>query len=91
MKKLLSILLIFLVGCATTSPESAETKDSCPAIVAQLQARYCELAADDESRLADGKTKNYNGWNNFTQDVANTAALCTWEEQPDFVNGCTER
>ena len=91
MKKLLSFSAIFLAGCASTSTVESKGVESFPKIISQLQARYCELDTDDKRRVTADIIKDYDGWNEFTKDVADTAALCMWGKQPDFESGCNER
>ena len=90
MKRFLAMPAIFLASCTNTAAIKSDGVVSCPAIISQLHSRHCELSIDDMQRAANGMTKNYDGWREFTQSLADAAALCAWEQQPDFENSCNE-
>jgi hypothetical protein len=64
---------------------------ACSKTISKLQARHCELSNDDKRNMASGMTKNYDAWDRFFRDLADTVAVCMWDKQPDFRDSCNER
>ena len=80
MKNLWLLSMALLAGCASTSTHRSVDAERCAKAVSQLQARHCDLSNDDKRKTASGMAKDYDAWDKFFRDLADTAVVCMWDQ-----------